>query len=102
MGKAEQLMKIERDDVLYVYSGKANRCCCGCSGNYRYNSKYKDLGTKDRGYEVKDDEVNDKQVARVLTIMKNNADKLEEDYDDNLFSVQVDNRLYMVRLVKGE
>lgn len=95
-------MSLKKDDVLYVYSGKANKCCCGCSGIYRFNSKHKDLGTKDRGYEVKQDEVNDKHIVKVLNILKKNSNTLEEDYDDNLFSVTVDNRLYMVRTVKGE
>jgi hypothetical protein len=102
MTKQEKLMTLQRDDILYVYSGKAYKCCCGCSGNYRYNSKYIKEGTNDRGYDVSKDEISDRQVVRVLNIMKKNSHLMEEDLDDNLFSVTADNRLYMLKLLEGE
>jgi len=33
-------MKIKIETVASVYSGKAGRCCCGCSGNHRYASAH--------------------------------------------------------------
>lgn len=102
MTKTEKLLSLNRDDIMYVYSGKANACCCGCSGNYRYNSKHIDAGSKDRGYKVSDDEVSDRQVLRVLNIIKKNSHLLEEDLPDSLFSVIVNKRLYMLRLLSTE
>jgi len=99
MTKQEILMSLTTDEILYVYSGKANKCCCGCSGNYRYNSKHIELGTRDRGYKISQDEVNDKQVSKVLDIIKKNSSLLEKDLEDNLFSVIVDNRLYMAKTI---
>jgi hypothetical protein len=99
MTKSEKLIFLTRDNIICVYSGKANACCCGCSGTYRYNSKHIDAGSKDRGYQVSQDEVNDKQVLRVLNIMKKNSHLLEEDLDDNLFSVIIDKRLYMIKTI---
>jgi len=99
MTKTEKLMSLTRDDIMYVYSGKAYACCCGCSGTYRYNSKHIGIGSKDRGYAVDKDEVNDRQVLRVLNIMKKNSNLLEEDLDENLFSVTVDKRLYMAKTI---
>jgi hypothetical protein len=101
MTKQEKLIILTKDEIMYVYSGKAYKCCCGCSGNYRYNSKHVNAGTKDRGYTVGPNEINDKQIARVLTIMKKNSHLMEFDDDDNLFSVTVGNRLYMARTIKG-
>ena len=33
------LASVTVDQVMSVYSGKAGRCYCGCSGNHRYASK---------------------------------------------------------------
>jgi hypothetical protein len=56
-------------NVQGVYSGKPG-CACGCKGNYRYHSTQVQAATKRRGYEVTPDEVNDKQVAKVLKIVQ--------------------------------
>ena len=64
------LASVTLDQVMSVYSGKAGRCYCGCSGSHRYASKHREIAGKDRGYGVKDDEVNDRQVRRVLRIVK--------------------------------
>jgi hypothetical protein len=99
MTKIEKLYSLTKDDIMYVYSGKAYACCCGCSGTYRYNSKHIGAGSKDRGYAVDQNEVNDRQVLRVLSIMRKNSHLLEEDLDDTLFSVIVDKRLYMAKTI---
>jgi hypothetical protein len=83
------------DDIISVYSGRNGACCCGCSGTHWYNSKYKALGSKSRGYAVKDEEVNDRQVKRILNIIKK-ADKVEDDY--TCLATVVGNRLYIVYL----
>ena len=99
MTKIEKLISLTRDDIMYVYSGKQYACCCGCSGTYRYNSKHISEGSIDRGYAVSPDEVNDRQVSKVLNIMKKNSNLLEEDLDESLFSVTVDKRLYMAKTI---
>ena len=50
--------------VYKVYNGKANRCCCGCSGKYATASALKEFADKDRGYEV--DDVNDVTVRKIV------------------------------------
>lgn len=50
--------------VFKVYNGRANRCCCGCSGKYATASVHKAYADKDRGYEV--DDVNDVAVRKVV------------------------------------
>lgn len=95
----KQRSDLQVDDVLSVYSGRNGACCCGCSGTHSYNSKYKDLGTKRRGYEVKDEDVNDRQVRRVLNIIKK-AEKVNEEY--SYLATVVKNRLYIVYLKDEE
>ena len=59
---------IKREHVLMVYSGKPG-CMCGCLGNYRYPKANAELGKRQRGYEIRPEELNDAQVTRVLKRM---------------------------------
>lgn len=60
--------KIDRSNVLMVYTGKQG-CMCGCNGKYRYPKANVELGKAQRGYALNPDEVNDGQVTRVLGLM---------------------------------
>ena len=66
------LASVTVDQVMSVYSGKANRCYCGCAGNHRYASKHIDAAAKDRGYAIGKEEVNDRQVKKALGIVQAN------------------------------
>jgi hypothetical protein len=66
------LAAVTLDQVMSVYSGKVGRCYCGCSGNHRYASKHREAASKDRGYPVFMDEVNDRQVKKIFKIVKEN------------------------------
>jgi hypothetical protein len=66
------LASVTVDQVMSVYSGKAGKCYCGCSGNHRYASAHREAAGKDRGYAISDDEVSDREVKRVLNIVKKN------------------------------
>jgi hypothetical protein len=57
---------IDKSKVKSVYSGKNGECCCGCSGTHSYASIHREAAGKNRGYAVRDEEVNDRQVARVV------------------------------------
>ncbi len=52
-------------DVVSVYSGKAGKCCCGCSGTHRVASAHRQAAAKSRGYAVDDDEVSDRSVKLI-------------------------------------
>jgi hypothetical protein len=91
----DSVKDLQFEDVLSVYSGRDGACCCGCSGTHSYNSLYKDLGSKTRGYPVTDRELNDRQVRRVLNIIKK-AEKVEDDRV--CISTVVGKRLYIVYL----
>jgi hypothetical protein len=96
MAKVLDISKLETSDILSVYSGRAGKCCCGCSGNHRYNSAYIAEGSKKRGYAVDAEDVNDKQVRRVLRILQANSAKAEQ-YDRHI-SVTLGDRLYIAYL----
>lgn len=92
---SEQLAYLDElrpSDVLKAYSGKAGRCCCGCSGTYYYNSARIDEGSKERGYKVDADDVNDLQLKRVLRLVQADCD----DCGSNYFAARVGKRLYIV------
>ena len=49
--------RVEVDKVVSVYSGRAHKCCCGCSGKHTYASEYAPYGKEIRGYPIDADEV---------------------------------------------
>jgi hypothetical protein len=87
-------MEIDIKSIQSVYSGKPG-CCCGCRGKHYYASNVKTRASagKARGYEVKDDEVSDGQVTRVVKLLEKNADKLRV-YND-FVSLDTENKLYI-------
>ena len=60
-----QATTIQINEVASVYSGRPG-CACGCRGKHTYASEHREASSKRRGYEIGDDEVNDKIVARHL------------------------------------
>ena len=50
--------------VFKVYNGRANACCCGCSGKYATASALKEIADRDRGYVI--DDVNDETVRKIV------------------------------------
>ena len=100
----EQLIKnLKVEDVVDVYSGKDNKCCCGCSGKYSYASAHRALGAGRRGYAVDDSDTNDKQVRRVFGLMLDQfyaGNDIEVDGDQAIFIVG--QRLYMVMFKQSD
>jgi hypothetical protein len=90
------LAKVTESDVMMVYSGKAGGCWCGCRGSYRYRPETQAAGTARRGYAVDADEVNAKQVRKVLALLKANPTQVESFGDG--FSMTLGNRDYGVYL----
>ena len=74
-----QVAKLTPADIISVYSGRDGRCCCGCSGQHRINSQHVKAVEKDRGFLVETEEINDKQVKRVLKIVQEDIAKVSMD-----------------------
>lgn len=93
-------MEIKFEDVLCAYSGRKEGCRCGCLGKYYYRSDAKEIASKDRGYEVRDNECNDKMVKKVIKLISE-ADKVE--VDGNIFNIEMENgRVYTIYLLDKE
>lgn len=77
------------ENVKCVYSGKANRCCCGCSGIYRYPSA---------GNPEPHRSINDRHVKKVLGIVKANVQRgtISNSSPRGHIEVTVGPRLYIV------
>lgn len=65
----KMLYSLSLKNVQAVYSGKVG-CACGCRGNYRYNSSMVKQASEDRGYAVNPDEVNDRQIRKVIRTLQ--------------------------------
>jgi len=61
------MIKIE--DVMSVYSGRPDCCCCGCAGKHTYAYAHRAEASKHRGYEVDDDQVSDRTVKLIVNKM---------------------------------
>jgi hypothetical protein len=101
MVKSINIFETTVDDVMSVYSGINGRCCCGCSGNHRYNSKHVKVASKHRGYKVTPEEVSDRTVKMILNKLKRNPECIDvvprKSY--NFFSGVIGSRLYVVYLL---
>lgn len=92
----EHLARLTPDDLFSVYSGKPGKCCCGCAGNHRYWRAHRIAAGKHRGYEVDEEDINDRQVARVLKLLQNWFALVE--YGGSYFAGEIDGRLYIAYL----
>jgi hypothetical protein len=63
------------ENIVKVYKGKPNSCMCGCAGTYYYAKAHQEFGSRERGYKVDDEEVNDGVVKRVLNKVAKEGDR---------------------------
>jgi hypothetical protein len=84
---------IELVQVKSVYTGKPGQCCCGCSGIHRYTEANREWASKNRGYTVTDDEINERHVKKVVGII--NANIVDAIVDINNVSVEINGRLFV-------
>ena len=94
--KADPVITVEIpvEAVGKVYSGKSGSCRCGCNGTYRYSPDFQTQGGKERGYEVKDEEVNMRQVKRVVKIL--NTHLTDVEFAGDFADLQLEGRDYTV------
>lgn len=76
---AKLLESVTPAQVMSAYKGRAGKCYCGCSGTHNYNSQHVAAASKDRGYEVTPDEVNDEAIEDILETVKSNFDPKDKD-----------------------
>ena len=95
------LDKVQATDVVWVYSGKANACACGCKGNYRYAAAHQAQGAERRGYAVAASEVNDRQVTKILRTLRANP-TLVEHVAAGHFAADINGRLFMLATTEAK
>lgn len=96
----EKIQALTLDMIQSAYSGKAHLCRCGCAGTYYYNGKHVEAASKTRGYAVTLEEISDKQVTRILNVIKKNVADAEI-LNDICASVDIGKRTYTVYFVKN-
>jgi len=64
--------------VFKVYNGRANSCCCGCSGKYFVAAAHKEFADKDRGYAYNDSDVNDVTVRKIVGKILSASNPIDE------------------------
>ena len=64
-----QILEKVKDKVYSSYSGKTG-CMCGCNGEYSYSKAHRHFSTRNRGYKVVDNEINDLAVTKMTNKFK--------------------------------
>lgn len=93
-----ELPRFNLNDVSSVYVGKPNKCMCGCSGKYYYTKVNQIWSGKVRGYIVKDDEVSDAKVMRVISKVRANQHVGIENIDNKIFTLILGKTQYTIYL----
>lgn len=96
----DRIAQIELNNVASVYSGQVGKCCCGCSGKHTYAKQHQAWASKHRGYEVTDDEVNDRVVKLMVGKMEKAGAKKDSGLGQDLWTAYIGNRVY-VAYMKG-
>jgi len=84
-------------DVIQVYSGRANACCCGCSGKHTVASAHRAEAARRCGYAVADEDVSDRTVKLIYNKVAKAAEAGVEFIctgESNCWSVDVGSRTY--------
>lgn len=90
------ISEITLSNIRSAYSGKADRCCCGCSGKHVYQERTRELASKWRGYSVDDDEINEKKIASILKKIQKDPNSRDEG---SYIALETERKLYIVYLV---
>lgn len=53
------------ENVRSVYSGVVGKCMCGCCGKHSYAEAHRAEASKDRGWQVSDEQVSDRSVRTI-------------------------------------
>ena len=69
----EKFLPLNLEKVTSVYSGKPNKCCCGCAGKHYYASATRARAGKARGYAVTDEDISDRMVKKVVAALNKAA-----------------------------
>lgn len=91
---------IDLANVVSVYSGKNGHCCCGCAGTHTVASTWREYAASQRGYPVRDNEVSDVTIKRIVSKMNRLGPQRNHggDTPDNVWVVETETRRYIAYL----
>lgn len=93
-----EISEVTLSNVRSAYSGK-HGCCCGCNGDHVYQERTRAFASKWRGYDVHDDEVNEKKLEAILKKIKKHPDSENEG---DMITLRTERKLYIVYLLTAE
>jgi hypothetical protein len=99
LSEYQSINDVSEANILSVYSGKPDGCRCECGGTYRYYSANRLEAERRNGYALEDSDINDRQVRKVLALLKQNADQVERINGlggETIFDVTLNGRAYTV------
>lgn len=102
--KISPTQAIRYEDVAAAYIGRAGLCMCGCSGTYYYTTANKAYASKDRGFTIQEEKINEDKVKEVfLRVAKAVSKDIHdvENIDNYIFTVEVGKMQYTLYLIKG-
>ncbi len=82
-----EILPVDISKVTKAYSGIDGKCCCGCSGNYYYNT------IKPLPSYMDESDIKVSQVRRIVNLINNNLSNA--DSDTNYTCVVIGKRLYI-------
>jgi hypothetical protein len=89
-------------NVAKVYRGRSGKCCCGCSGKYRFAKAHLAWAATNRGYEVDDNEVNDSYVKKIWKIIADPAHHDLIECTDSYMAYDDGTTLFIAYFMTGE
>ena len=69
MNTITRIQDVTIERVMSAYKGHPG-CMCGCKGRYSYNPVHRELGGKNRGYEVELKDCSKPRVSAILARMQ--------------------------------
>jgi len=87
------VLNLKTDDIFSVYSGKAGKCCCGCSGKHYVNPLRQKEAEAGRGYAYDAGQVSRAQVTRILGLLQ--ADPGGCEVESNYVALTIGGRIYI-------
>lgn len=97
--KLVELERVEKNELaMCSYSGRPG-CMCGCKGKYSYTKKLQKFSGKNRGYSVRNDEISDISVKRMINKFKKllkNDENVKFNKGERYFFYETPTRYYAI------
>ena len=100
----KSIRELRESDVGMVYSGKPG-CGCGCLGKYWTQPRWAKVTAQRRGYELDEEEIQLRQVRRILKIMQDRFDEVKTQTNsagEIIYSIETEDRYWWLFVFTNE